>query len=164
MSNKAQLSKKQMEELSLDDLLSGLDSGKLAKAASSQTRPKKAQLLSSENEREALIAQAAERHRQTQEKISPWLPECVVLYTQEVLCTHCQSTFRYPAANSLLIRFRHRRNGSSWEVANHPSQLNPALPREQQTLYSRVHACENCFRDASVLTHYSQQTEMETKL
>lgn len=163
MSNQEKLTKKQINDLSLDDLLSGLDSGKVARAAASGSRPKKSDLLNSENQREALIAQAAQRHRETQQKISPWLPECVVLYTQEVLCTHCGSQFRYPAANSLLIRFRHRKNGSTWEVANHPSQLNPTLSREARTLHSRVHACEHCFRQPSVLAHYSQQTEMENQ-
>lgn len=168
MSNqkKPQLSQAQIDSLTLDDLLGDLDPSKLTKAASDRatspaSRPQRANLLNREAEREATIADAARRHREAQTKLSPWLPEAAVLVVEHVTCSCCHSSYTNPAAETTLIRFRHRRNNSTWEVANHPSHLNPSLPREEKVLYRTVLACPQCFftRPAECRDHYEACAE-----
>lgn len=155
---KATLSQAQLQNLSLEDLLSGVNPQALAKAAS---RPRaeagSINILNRDARREQLIREAAERAKADRAALSPWVPEATVLAVLRTTCTHCQSEFLSPAADSLMVRFRHRRNGSTWETANHPCQRNPSLPRETKFLERQTHACPHCFLEPGVLSHYQQQ-------
>lgn len=154
---------KQIKDLTLDDLFSGLDAARVQKAATEGRRLKKCETLSKEAQREAMIADAAKKHLETQKKISPWIPEANVYCQVQVTCTQCHSSFKYPAAESLLIRFRHRRNGGTWETANHPSQMNPHLPKEIQTVQRKTHCCSFCFQWEETAQHYFTQQAQQAQ-
>ena len=153
------LTPRQIEALTLDDLLGDLDPSALAKAASTPTAPQRANLLNREADRERLIAQAAQRHRAARQNLTPWIPEAIVLLIRETHCSHCAAVWPSPAAESLMVRFRHRRTGDTWEVANHPSQLNPHLPLEKKVLHAKAHACPACFTSGNLLAHYRRRAE-----
>lgn len=78
-------------------------------------------------------------------KPSPWRATKVILLVQETQC-RCGETFLHPAAKMPLAHFQHvRKPDTIWEVASHPSTLNPDLPRETRMLIDSVEACPNCF-------------------
>ena len=149
-----QYTNRELESLSLADLLAGVDSNALNSAASKPAAERKnINILNRESQREAEIRAAAERHRRAQATLSPWIPQALILVVSRVQCTHCGHTHEAPGAATPLVRFANRRDNSTWEVANHPSQLNPDLPREIKYLDSVVHACEVCFFDSTLITH-----------
>lgn len=166
MSNrrKTNLTAAQIEAMTLDDLLGDLDPSKLAQsAANGKGRPQRVDLLNAEAAREQAIAEAARRHRETQARISPWLPEATIICLEHVECTFCGSHSVVPAAETLMVRFRNRRDGSTWEVANHPSQLNPSLPREEKHLWRKAHACQHCFTAPEAADWYWTNVQREAQ-
>lgn len=83
-------------------------------------------------------------------KPSPWIAEAAVLVETVVTCT-CGTEYSVPASDAPLVRFRHRRRGDLWEVAQHPALLRPDLPRETRQIYGTCQVCPNCWQDTDVI-------------
>ena len=73
---------------------------------------------------------------------SPWKAVAVTLPVSVTTC-RCGATHRSPAG-SPLVRYIHRRNGTLWEVPEHPARFNTSLPRDFTLLHSATEWCEIC--------------------
>lgn len=92
-----------------------------------------------------LAKQEAAAEAPPKAKPSPWRATKVILVMQQTEC-RCGATFEHPAAKMPLAHFDHVRDPSKvWEVAKHPSTINPDLPRETRLLRETVEACPKCF-------------------
>ena len=97
---------------------------------------------------EETIAQAA---KQARKKVSPWHPTAVILPVLRHHCKACQSEFTSPGG-APLVRFEHRKNGTIWETAGHPSQQNPNLPKQIRIIEIEVEVCPECFSQTPILS------------
>jgi hypothetical protein len=80
---------------------------------------------------------------------SPWRAIKTILLLCETQCS-CGATFQHPAAKMPLAHFMHiHKPDTFWEVACHPSTLNPALPKETRILIETVTACQSCFTNGA---------------
>lgn len=139
----------QLKNLSLAELLEGIEPSALlesttAKGGKTSTDLRTAEARKADERREEEIRQAAQKAR-----LSPWKPEAIVLLMQETICRGCGSRYLAPGAQTLMTRFRNsRKPDSSWEVAHHPCQQNPSLPREIKYIEEFCEACPNCLGQA----------------
>ena len=139
--------KKELETLTLEDLFRPAPSGQLPQPAAP-----------SREEREALIAKAAEAARQKLRQ-SPWRATRVVLWMNQIICSHCGATHFSPAAEGLTTEFIHKNQPTTRQyISSHPAQANPNLPRatEYKTGHSAV--CHECWPES-----YQAATEAFTK-
>lgn len=102
---------------------------------------------------EDLIAKAAANARA---KVTPWEAQAIVLPVVRQYCRHCQAVHTY-TGGSILVRFRHRKNGTIWETAGHPSQQNPNLPRVIRYLDQSLETCHECFTSSPHIEEDSPQ-------
>ena len=74
---------------------------------------------------------------------TPWRPISVTLPVVVTTCS-CGASYRTPSGD-LLTTFKHKRNGSTHSIANHPSRFNPNLPRQIKEIHTTTTWCEHCF-------------------
>ena len=86
----------------------------------------------------------------------PWRVEGVILVIQETTCS-CGTVYRAPAADNLLVRFRHKKSGMLWEIAEHPAMLNKNVTRlPHRIMQGTVTNCEACWE----VKHTEHQLDM----
>lgn len=91
-------------------------------------------------------------------KPSPWELIAAILVETRVTCT-CGIQWRIPASEDPLVRFKHKKNGSLWEVANHPAVMRPGLPRKIRILEGSCHACPSCWGE-----DFEEESELQMEL
>ena len=126
----------------------------LAKSTRKAAQSEKSRLL-------AEIEQAAQRARQA---VSHLHATAVVLPRLVCTCTACGSQFHFPGGDPL-VRFRSDRD-ASWvqERAEHPSLLNPQLPRVIREIHSTVGICENCYNPGPVVETQGMDGQLDLRL
>ncbi len=85
-----------------------------------------------------------------------WVSEAVVVCTTY---THCACGCGYVAVSRPLLRFRHQRNHSLWEIRDHVGIQRPALPLDHRERVEQVPFCPACFG-----AHPSAPTQLELQL
>jgi len=76
---------------------------------------------------------------------SPWEVTAAILVESVITC-NCGTVWVSPAADEPLVRFVHKRNGTLWEIAHHPTLLKPTLPREVRQITGSCKVCAACWK------------------
>lgn len=77
---------------------------------------------------------------------SPWVVEARVLLRTVVTCA-CGAQWEVPGSPEPLVRSRHKRNGTLWEVADHPARFRQDIPKTVRTIPGKCTACPACWEE-----------------
>jgi len=118
-------------------LWDAITSGAFAKAAKAKRkkRSKASPHASVMSELQLLLKESAS---------TPWDPISLTLTVSVTTC-RCGTVHRTPSS-SILTTFRHKRNGTTQSIANHPSRFNTKLPRDIKEIHTKINFCQHCFQ------------------